>query len=278
MSAVPPLAALRVPPVTCPAQQWAGATRRDRRRCNPPPTRLLGACHVNRPQGRFTGARRPGWSGRVEEPRQWGPPPGDPAGASRPSPLACPPPGARQAFPCPNGHAASRPPPSSMRFGSSGAGWRARAAKPPRGLRRGASSPPGDGRSAAPLRGGVDLLRPRRRRMGSVDRWPLAKPTIEHLETTPTAMARRLLAHSPPPPGPPHWAARSRSAPRPPEQRTARGRLRGRSGPGDHEGWKQDGARRARRRLLPPARRAPRGPEPRRRPSRNLSSKLLASP
>ena len=37
VSAVPPLAALRVPPVTCPAQQWAGATRRDRRRCNPPP-------------------------------------------------------------------------------------------------------------------------------------------------------------------------------------------------------------------------------------------------
>lgn len=277
MSAVPPLAALRVPPVTCPAQQWAGATRRDRRRCNPPPNPPARRVPRKPTSGPVYRRSPSGLVGQSRGAPSMGAASGRPYGGLSTEPTGVPP-GARQAFPCPNGHAASRPPPSSMRFGSSGAGWRARAAKPPRGLRRGASSPPGDGRSAAPLRGGVDLLRPRRRRMGSVDRWPLAKPTIEHLETTPTAMARRLLAHSPPPPGPPHWAARSRSAPRPPEQRTARGRLRGRSGPGDHEGWKQDGARRARRRLLPPARRAPRGPEPRRRPSRNLSSKLLASP
>lgn len=138
-------------------------------------------------------ARRPGWSGRVEGPRQWGPPPGDPAGAPRPSPLSRAPSQERAPGLSVSELARSVPTPTffdAPRQLKSGLARSCR--KPTRGLPQGASSPleTAARRHHSRRRG---PLRPRRRRMGSVDRWPLAKPTIEHLETTPTAMARRLL-------------------------------------------------------------------------------------
>jgi hypothetical protein len=91
-----------------------------------------------------------------------------------------------------------------------------------------------DHRSASDT-GGGGLTIPPRRRMGSVGRWPLATRSPRSRWRLPRRrrLARRCRGlHA----GPPGLAARAPQGVAAP---------RGRRGPGEHEGWKQDGARRA---------------------------------